>query len=162
MDITVRHSKRKDADSVRAIYAGKEAVAGTLQLPYVAEYVWEERLEKPAPGVYSLVAESEGRVLGHIVLCVNQNQRRSHSAYIGMGVMDGFNGKGIGTALVAAVIDMVDNWLNLSRLELTVFTDNERAKRLYEKTGFVVEGKARGFAFRDGSFVDALYMARIR
>lgn len=162
MKIDIRHSKREDIDFVRAIYSGKDAVAGTLQLPFVAEHVWQERLEKPAPGVNSLVAEAEGKVLGHIALCVNQNRRRSHSAYIGMGVLDGYSGKGIGSALVAAVIEMADKWLNLSRLELTVFKDNSRAKRLYEKSGFVIEGEAKQFAFRNGVFVDALYMARVR
>lgn len=162
MAVEIRHSKREDIDFIRAIYSGKDAVAGTLQLPFVAEHVWEQRLEKPSPGVYSLVAESEGKVVGHIALCVNQNQRRSHSANIGMAVLDACSGKGIGTALMAAVIDMADNWLNISRLELTVFSDNSRAKKLYEKSGFVVEGEAKNFAFRGGVFVDALYMARVR
>ncbi len=39
-----------------------------------------------------------------------------------------------------AVLDIADNWLNLTRLELTVFADNERAVRLYTRTGFEVEG----------------------
>ena len=66
------------------------------------------------------------------------------------------------SALLGAALEMADNWLNLQRVELTVYTDNPGAQALYRKFGFVEEGLARGFAFRQGEYVDALYMARIR
>ncbi len=52
--------------------------------------------------------------------------------------------------------------LNLQRLELEVYRDNERAVALYAKHGFEREGEMRAFAFRNGRFVDALMMARLR
>jgi putative acetyltransferase len=61
-----------------------------------------------------------------------------------------------------AVIDLADRWLNLSRIELTVFTDNEPAIALYRKFEFEIEGTHRKFAFRDGEFVDAHVMARVK
>ena len=61
-----------------------------------------------------------------------------------------------------AAVDLADNWLNLSRLELEVYTDNEPAIRLYRKFGFAVEGTLVRFAFRDGRYVDAFAMARLR
>ena len=77
-------------------------------------------------------------------------------------VHDDHCGRGIGTALVAALVDAADNWLNLKRLELTVYVDNEPAIRLYKTFGFEVEGTRRADAFRDGKFVDCLMMARLR
>jgi putative acetyltransferase len=74
---------------------------------------------------------------------------------------DAFQGHGVGRALLAAAIDLADNWLGLRRLELHVYPDNVVAIRLYETFGFVVEGTARDFAFQNGVFVDAL-MARLR
>ena len=68
----------------------------------------------------------------------------------------------MGTALLAAAIDLADHWLGLRRLELHVYPDNAAGIRLYEKFGFAVEGTARDFALRDGAFVDALAMARLR
>ena len=88
--------------------------------------------------------------------------RRSHAAGIGLGVHDDFQGRGLGTALLAALIDAADNWHAIKRLELTVFTDNTRAIRLYERFGFEAEGVQRAFAFRAGQYVDALGMARVR
>ena len=57
---------------------------------------------------------------------------------------------------------VADNWLNLRRLELAVYVDNEPGIRLYRKFGFEIEGTRRGDAFRDGKFVDSFAMARWR
>jgi putative acetyltransferase len=76
-------------------------------------------------------------------------------------VGDDWQGKGIGTALMRAAIELVGKWLNLTRLELTVFTDNERAIALYRKFGFEIEGTLRKYAFRDGQFADVYTMARV-
>jgi L-phenylalanine/L-methionine N-acetyltransferase len=67
-----------------------------------------------------------------------------------------------GAALTAALVDAADNWLDLKRLELTVYMDNEPAIRLYQKFGFEVEGTCRGHAFRDGQYVDSFFMARLQ
>ena len=51
------------------------------------------------------------------------------------------------------MLDVADNWLNLRRLELTVYVDNEAAIALYKKFGFIIEGRLRQDAFRAGEFV---------
>jgi putative acetyltransferase len=81
---------------------------------------------------------------------------------IGMGVRDDWQGKGVGSALVQAAVELAEKWLNLTRLELEVYTDNEPALRLYKKFGFCIEGTLRRFAFRDGQFADVYVMARLR
>lgn len=88
--------------------------------------------------------------------------RRRHAGRIGICVHDEWQGKGIGAALMQAGIELADNWLNLTRLELEVYTDNEAAIRLYERFGFTYEGTLRQHAFRDGQYVDSNMMARLR
>lgn len=61
-----------------------------------------------------------------------------------------------------AAVDLADNWLNLLRLELEVYTDNEPAIRLYERFGFEREGTKRRDAFRGGQYVDSYLMAGLR
>jgi putative acetyltransferase len=79
-----------------------------------------------------------------------------------MAVRDDWHGKGVGTALMEAAIDLADNWLNLTRLELIVFVDNTAAIGLYEKLGFTTEGTLVNYAFRDGEYVDCFAMAQVR
>ena len=79
-----------------------------------------------------------------------------------MAVHDDFQGRGIGTALVEAAVDLADNWLNLKRLGLSVFTDNAPAIHLYKNFGFEVEGTLRAHVLREGEYVDTYAMARIR
>lgn len=79
-----------------------------------------------------------------------------------MSVRDDWQGRGVGSALMAAVIDLADNWLNLSRLELEVYTDNEPAIALYKKFGFVTEGTHPNFAYRNGEYIGVYAMARLK
>ena len=60
-----------------------------------------------------------------------------------------------GTALMQAALDLADNWLGLTRVELTVWADNQAALAPIAKAGFVEEGVARDYGLRHGVLVDA-------
>lgn len=160
--ISVRRTEPADVAALIKIYGNETAFSQTLQLPYPSYQSWKQRVESIPEHVTSLVAEYEGEVAGNLGLTAQTRARRRHVASVGMVVGDDFAGRGVGTALLEAAIDITENWLNITRLELTVYVDNERAIGLYKKCGFVIEGEAQGFAFRNGSFVNAYYMARTR
>lgn len=160
-EIIVRNAVEDDIPAIVAIYSGKLAAAGTLQNPYVSAEAWRKRLSAIPENVYSLVAVVNNEVVGQIGFTAVQHARRNHVGSFGMAVKDECHGKGIGSELLNAVTELADNWLNLRRIELTVFTDNEPAIALYKKFGFVIEGEAREFAFLGGVYLDAYYMARV-
>ena len=64
--------------------------------------------------------------------------------------------------LMREMIDLCDNWLRVERIELTVFADNAPAIAVYKKYGFEIEGTGRRYALRNGEYVDAYYMARMK
>ncbi len=161
MKITIRHSNTADVESIKSVYEGPKAYSGTLQLPYPSFVKWQKRIDELPQGFYSLVAEIDGEVVGHIGLEVNPSPRRRHAGAFGIAVKDACQGKGVGGNLLSAAVDLSDNWLNLVRLELTVFTDNEAAISLYKRHGFVIEGEFSFYAFRNGEYVSAYQMARI-
>lgn len=161
-EINIRHSDKKDIESIHTIYSDKNAYSGTLQLPFPSLAIWASRLDNIPPGMYSLVAEIDSEVVGQIGLHVEQNPRRKHVATFGMGVRDNYQGKGVGSKLLSAAIDLAENWLNVQRMELTVYTDNDSAIALYKKYGFVIEGESQKFAFRNGQYVDVYHMARVK
>lgn len=63
---------------------------------------------------------------------------------------------------MTAITDLSDHYLGLTRLELEAYVDNERAQKLYRRHGFLPEGVFRAYAFRRGTYVDAVHMARVR
>lgn len=161
--ITVRHTEPGDYEALRRVYAQPRAIWGTAQLPFPAADTWRKRLAEPPQGFYSLAACAGDEIVGHLGLhTAPHSPRRRHAASIGMAVRDDWQGKGVGSTLMQAALELADLWLNLTRLELEVYTDNVSAVRLYEKFGFVNEGTLRRYAFRDGVFVDAYMMARLR
>lgn len=101
-------------------------------------------------------------VIGIASLHVEANPRKRHCGSIGIMVHKDFQGLGVGTMLMEALLDIADNWLKLVRVELTVFADNKRAIHLYEKLGFEKEGVKRKGSIRSGKYEDELMMARIR
>lgn len=161
-DITIRHAEPDDYQAIQEIFSYPKAFAGTLQLPFPSQEMWRKRLAEPPEGVYNLVAVVDGKVVGQLGLHTSSRPRRRHVASFGIGVHDDWQGKGIGRALLQACLEMADNWLNISRLELEVYTDNEPAVRLYQSFGFELEGTKRMDAFRDGRYVDSYIMARLR
>ena len=162
MNIEIRRVEPGDYQAVCAVHAQPNALAGTLQLPFPSEEAWKERLAKFGERHYGLVACVEGQIVGMLSLQVSPRLRRAHVGDLGMAVHDKWAGKGVGSALIKAAIDLADKWLNLTRLELTVYTDNEPALHLYKKLGFEIEGTHRKYAFRDGAYVDAYTMARVQ
>ena len=162
MNIVVRHAGPEDYRDLQRIYSRRRAVAGTLQLPLQSEEKLRKRLSEMPEGTHHLVACVDGEVVGELGLGVSTNPRTRHTGNIGMAVHDDWQGKGIGTALMEAALDLADNWLNLTRIELSVYVDNAAGLALYEKFAFEVEGTHRRFAFRDGEYVDAYSMARLK
>ena len=145
------------------MFADESAYSGTLQAPFPSKERWRKMLAENTDADYLLLAYVDGEVAGHAgIHPVARSPRRAHVRMLGMAVRKRFQGKGVGTALMKALTDLADNWLPVTRIELTVFTDNERAIGLYRKFGFEIEGTHRQYALRDGKYVDTHAMARIR
>lgn len=160
--ITVRRATPDDAGAIQRIYDTPRAVWGTLQVPYASAEQRRKRLAELGDNAHPLVAVAEGEVIGQLTLFTNTRPRRKHTGDLGMAVRDDWQGRGAGTALMMACVDLADHWLNIHRLELTVFVDNEPAIRLYKKFGFVTEGRLVDYGYRDGRYVDTYIMGRIR
>ena len=162
-EIEIRRATPDDAEAIGRIFDTPRAIAGTLQIAHMSIQARRKRLVEIDEGSYPLVAVINGEVIGQLTLhSASRSPRRKHAGSLGMAVRDDWHGKGVGSALMAACIDLADNWLNLHRLELTVFVDNEPAIRLYKNYGFVIEGRLVDYGFRAGEYVDAFEMGRIR
>ncbi len=160
----VRRARPADAADFARIMGHPEVYPSLMQLPLADEDMWRARIEDgSAPGRHDLrvVAEVEGQVIASAGLHPALPLRRRHCATLGISVLPEHQGRGVGRALMQTMCDYADGWAQLLRLELTVFTDNERAIALYRSVGFRVEGTHRGFALRHGAYADVHAMARL-
>lgn len=71
-------------------------------------------------------------------------------------------GHGYGTEVMHLLLDFAFGELNLRRVQLTVFSYNDAALRLYEKLGFTREGVFREFLQRDGQVHDMILYGLLR
>jgi L-phenylalanine/L-methionine N-acetyltransferase len=163
MSIIVRAARLSDYAAICETMSQPLAQAMTLQLPLPTEELWKKRLENFPDGDFLFVAELDGRVVGNLGLhAAHKSLRRRHVGALGMSVHDAFVRRGIGLALMQTALNHADNWLQYTRLELQVYTDNAPAIALYHRCGFEIEGTHRRHAFRNGEYVDSLTMARIK
>ena len=160
-EVEVRRAEPEDYRAVHRVYSSPNAMAETLGIPFSSKREWREKLSENRDDVTHLVACVREEVVGHLALMVYACPRTRHSAHFGIAVRDDWQRRGVGTALMQAALDLADNWLNLTRLDLRVYVDNTRAIALYEKFGFEREGTHRRFSFRNGEYVDAHVMARL-
>ncbi|MCU6435597.1 GNAT family N-acetyltransferase [Undibacterium sp. Jales W-56] len=158
--IFIRRAEPADAAQIQRVYASTNAFSNTLQLPHPTVEMWQQRLTQLNPDDTFLIAVYDGVVVGTAGLHVEKKLRRRHVASLGMAVADSFTGRGVGTALLAELLSLADNWLNVLRIELIVYSDNAAAVHLYNKFGFEIEGTMHAHSLRNGVFVDAYSMAR--
>ncbi|MFT2091568.1 GNAT family N-acetyltransferase [Paraglaciecola sp. 2405UD69-4] len=160
MKLTIRHAEAQDYDDLVEIYRFPSVTQNTSQLLYLDTETIKSFF-KPNNQLV-LVAENEGKVVGHVTLILSHKQREKHGASLAIAVHPNFHGQGVGKTLMKAAIDQADNWLNLLRIELEVYADNKSAYALYEKLGFEIEGEKRCASFKNGKYVNLLMMSRLK
>ena len=88
-----------------------------------------------------------------------QIETSARSAVLGTWLGKPYWDTGLGTDAVRTLCRFGFDHMNLRRIELTVFETNARARRAYEKVGFVLEGTRRRSEFVDGRLVNSHLMA---
>jgi RimJ/RimL family protein N-acetyltransferase len=125
------------------------------------EQEFDSSLAEPDPEVVRMIIEAEGRVVGDIDLF--HMDQRNRNALIGIGIWRPEDRcRGYGRDAMSALISWAFRHQNLHRIELSVEPENAVALRVYEKLGFVVEGRRREHHYDDGCYRDELIMGLLR
>lgn len=83
----------------------------------------------------------------------------SRNAFLGIFIGEAaYRGKGCGTEAVRLLLRYGFRTLNLHSIMLSVHADNHAAIRCYQKAGFQEAGRCREWVFKNGAYVDKLYM----
>ena len=150
----------EDWDAFRTVYESIAAegrwIGGELPIDWEARRpMWEASITDPRALV--VLASVDGTPVGWI----SAEQQFHGRVELGMGIVDGYRSQGIGTMLLATVVGWAKQ-RGAHKITLERWPHNERAHGLYEKFGFVVEGRYRRHWRRnDGSLWDSVMMALV-
>jgi RimJ/RimL family protein N-acetyltransferase len=109
---------------------------------------------------FVLGAFVEGELLGTAGFFRNQTLKRKHKGKVwGMYVADSARRKGLGRALLIALLDRVRQIPDLEEVQLSVAVSQDAARRLYTSLGFKSYGLERRALRIGDQFVDEDYMA---
>jgi RimJ/RimL family protein N-acetyltransferase len=107
--------------------------------------------------MYFVVFDDQNPFIG--LVRMDELDQQNRSLRVGLDVLPELRGKGFGSRTYEALKAYAFDQMNIHRLWLAVLDTNERAKKLYEKMGFKVEGRYRETIFRHGRFVDYVLMS---
>lgn len=163
-EIIYRRVEAADAPLIVKLLGDEQVYPNTLQLPMPGVDPLRQRMEASVkePQNFGLLALAGGEPIGHAGLHpVTASLRTRHVAGLYIAVAPAWWGRGVSRELMRRVLDWADNWAGLLRVELGVYTDNERAIALYRRFGFVTEGVQRANSLRNGEYADTMLMARL-
>ena len=118
----------------------------------------------PAAGSRDLWMAIETKDGVHIGNCgLFHVEAENRSAELGIGIGESaYRSRGYGTDAVRAIVRFAFDEMNLNRVQLHTYAFNERAKKAYEKAGFVEEGRGRQARYARGVYHDVVTMGVLR
>lgn len=145
--------------------AGFSRLSDSTPAAPLSEAQWAARLEeqqKAEDGFLFAIRElEEDSLIGYVEL--DGIQWTHQTAWMGIALGDrAYWGKGYGREAMKLILKFAFHELNLHRVQLSVFSYNERALSLYKKLGFVQEGVMREHLSRDGRRHDMLIFGLLR
>lgn len=133
--MTIRRAKQSDRELVRGLWEQfEEELGGPDYLRESWKDAWTDLSETVRSGV-ALIAEEDGRAVG-FVFCVLGDVGRRTAHVTDLYVAPDARSRGVGTALLAAIIEPARE-AGLDHVSLEVLTRNNEARRLYDRLGFV-------------------------
>ena len=106
---------------------------------------------------YAIVLEDSDELIGGI--SIHDIDHRNRHAFIGIFIgEEKHRSKGYGAEAIRLILDYGFNTLNMHNIMLSVHADNKGGIACYKKVGFKEAGRRREWAFKDGQYVDVIYM----
>lgn len=107
---------------------------------------------------YAIVLKEGDELIGSI--SIHNIDHLNRNAFLGIFIGEArHRGKGYGQEAVRLILEYGFKTLNLHNIMLSVHADNHAGIACYKKAGFREDGRLREWVFKDGRYVDKLYMS---
>ena len=162
--LTLRRAEPNDAEKVVAyldqVTGESENITfgpGEFGLSVEEERAFLRQTAESPTSLY-LIAEITGEIVGTLSFSTSKRPRLQHAGEFGTTVLRKYWNIGIGSCMLAYFIDWARQRGTIRKLNLRVRVDNLPAIHLYEKYGFVQEGRLTREFYLHGQFIDAYLM----
>lgn len=162
--LTLRPAESKDAEQV-LVYI--EQVAGESEhltfgpgefgISLDQERIFLQQAAEAPTSLY-LLAEIESEIVGVLTFSAEKRPRVQHGGEFGMSVLHKYWNLGIGGRMLSSLIAWARQTRIIRKINLRVHVDNLSAIHLYEKYGFVREGRRTREFYLHGQFIDVFLM----
>ena len=162
--LTLRPAEPKDAEQVLAYI---EQVAGESEnltfgpgefgIGLDQERIFLQQAAETPTSLY-LLAEIESEIVGVLTFSAEKRPRVQHSGEFGMSLLRKYWNLGIGGRMLSSLITWARQTRIIRKINLRVRVDNLSAIHLYEKYGFVREGRRTREFYLHGQFIDGFLM----
>jgi phosphinothricin acetyltransferase len=161
--VIVRDARADDMAAVHAIYAHHvlRGLATFEEVPPSQDELIERRAAVVGAGLPYLVAEHAGAVVGYsYASAYRPRPAYRYAIEDSVYVADGLAGRGIGTALLAALIARCEAGPWRQMIAIIGDTGNAASIALHRRYGFAPVGTLRAVGFKLGRWVDTVLMQR--
>jgi RimJ/RimL family protein N-acetyltransferase len=166
-EVNVREAEAADAKAVLAYIdevSGEtdflDFGRGEIGMTETDEAEFLDRKRKSADSLF-LIASIGDEVAGTLGFNAGHRSRRRHAGEFGISVRKRFWGMGVGSLLLDSLVDWARRGKVVTKINLQVRADNDRAIALYERKGFEREGRILNAIRLDGKYFDPLCLGLI-
>lgn len=138
-----------------------------LRYPDEVNYTLEEEKEilegmLKDEHAFMMAAVVDGKIAGNCsVSGMGEKRRICHRCAFAIALKKEFWGLGTGTGMIGYAMELAKQ-AGYEQIELVVADGNDRARKLYEKAGFVETGKhLRALKYDDGTYCDEYIMSKV-
>lgn len=133
-----------------------------LPLNKVKQMKWYEKyLNDYTQQTFMIEAKEEKTPVGTVGLTNIDYKNQKAELTVIIGEKE-YWGRGLGEEALNLLVKFAFNEMNLRKIKALVFSDNEKAIKLYEKGGFEEEEILREEIFKEGKFKDVVVMSLFR
>ncbi|GCE15949.1 GNAT family N-acetyltransferase [Tengunoibacter tsumagoiensis] len=164
LPLTIRSAERSDAEQILAFF--NEIGGESENIPFgpgefginIDEKITFIDQSIASPTQLVLIAEVSDEIAGMLTFNTSKRPRLQHAGEFGISVRRKYWHIGIGSHLLAYLIDWAKQTRTIRKINLRVRVDNDAAISLYEKYGFTKEGMITRDMSIHGEFIDAYLM----
>lgn len=159
--LEIRLIERHDLEEARRLHNEDSTLFRLTDVEHVSEAKQERWFESISTSSSSkrYVVRERGTDDFVGVFRLDRLDWKNRNACVGLDIASGKRGHGYAREVYGYFFDYLFNQCGLHMLHLNTLADNDVAIGLYTKLGFVIEGRNREGAFRNGRFVDLICMS---